>query len=145
MRHFDRQPPKKTQRPSLYVSEHALLRFRERMEEEFLHRDDVDLSALLNERIHAAVLSREVIDPREPGIPTKLHLFESRSGKRSVAVVRDKTVVTVLDDWMAQNNYPGWEEGSIRPSAPLVFSLAAKILALAILPSTCSTDGAGAP
>jgi hypothetical protein len=66
MSRFDRQNFKKTPRPALRVSEHALIRFRERVEEEFLHRGDDDLSDLLNER---------------------LHLFESRTGLRLVAVV----------------------------------------------------------
>ena len=57
---------------------------------------------------------------------------------RLVAVVRDKTVVTVLDDWMARNNYPGWEEGTISPPpAPSLASpLADKIRSLAIVASS---------
>src|SRR5262249_35424586 len=104
MSRFDRQTLKKTPRRELRVSEHAMLRFRERVEEEFMHRGDDDLADLLNERVRAAVLSCEVVDPRVPGVPTRLHLFETRTGMRMVAVVRDKTVVTVLDDWMARNN-----------------------------------------
>lgn len=137
MSRFDRQNFKKTPRLALRVSEHAMIRFRERVEEEFLHRSDDDLSDLLNERIRNAALAREVVDPREPSIPTMLHLFESRTGLKLVAVVRDKTVVTVLDDWMARNNYPGWEEGSVNlpSSAPLAASIGDKIRALSIVPS----------
>jgi hypothetical protein len=131
---FDRQNMKKFPRLGLRVSEHAMLRFRERVEEEFLHRSTDDLADLLNERVRAAVLSREVVDPREPSIPTMLHLFEARTGARLVAVVREKCVVTVLDDWMARSNYPGWEEGT--PPAPLGSILADKIRALAIVPSS---------
>lgn len=137
MSRFDRQNLKKTPRRELRVSEHAMIRFRERVEEEFIHRGDDDLADLLNERIRAAVLSCDVVDPRVPGVPTRLHLFESRTGMRLVAVVRDKTVVTVLDDWMARNNYPGWEDGSTAPPrpAPLASPLGDKIRALAVVPS----------
>jgi hypothetical protein len=137
---FDRQNLKKKPRPGLRVSEHAMLRFRERVEEEFLHRSDDDLADLLNDRIRAAVLSCEVVDPRDPGTPTTLHLFETRTGARLVAVVRDKTVVTVLDDWMARNNYPGWEEGKVKlpSSAPLSSPLGDKIRGLSIVPSIAS-------
>lgn len=132
MSSFDRQNLKKTPRLGLRVSDHAMLRFRERVEEEFLHRSDDDLADLLNDRLRAPVLSREVIDPREPKIPTMLHLFECRTGERLVAVVREKCVVTVLEDWMARSNYPGWEDGT--PPAPLGSPLADKIKALAIVP-----------
>jgi hypothetical protein len=134
---FDRQNLKKTPRRALRVSEHAMIRFRERVEEELLHRGDDDLADLLNERIRAAALSREVVDPREPRIQTTLHLFESRTGMRLVAVVREKCVVTVLDDWMARNNYPGWEGGSSSPplAAPLASPLGDKIRALAVVPA----------
>lgn len=147
MSRFDRQNLKKTPRRELRVSEHAMIRFRERVEEEFMHRGDDDLADLLNERIRAAVLSCEVVDPRVPGVPTRLHLFESRTGMRLVAVVRDKTVVTVLDDWMARNNYPGWEEGSVKlPSAvPLGAPLGDKIRALVIVPSAPSQPLLPAP
>lgn len=127
MSRFDRQNLKKPPRRGLRVSEHALIRFRERVEEEFLHRSNEDLTDLLNERIHAAVFSREVVDTRELGTPTTLYLFEGRTGVRFVAVVREKCVVTVLDDWMARNNYPGWEDGTITP--PQKFSLTAPLLA----------------
>lgn len=140
MSSFDRQNLKKTPRLSLRVSEHAVLRFRERVEEEFLCRGDADLADLLNDRIRASVLSREVVDPREPGMPTTLHLFEGRTGKRLVAVVREKCVVTVLDDWMARNNYPGWEDGT--PPAPVGPPPADKSRALAIVSPPLATPPA---
>jgi len=129
MSRFNRQNLKKTPKLALRVSEHAMLRFRERVEEEFLYRSDEDLGDLLNERIRVAILSREVVDPRAPGTPTMLHLFESRTGMQLVAVVRDKCVVTVLDDWMARNNYPGWD-GPATP--PLSSSLGQKLQATRI-------------
>lgn len=133
---FDRQNLKKTPRLGLRVATHAMIRFRERVEEEFMHRSEHDLADLLNERIRAAVLSRDVVDPRAPEVPTTLHLFEARTGARLVAVVRHKTVVTVLDDWMARNNYPGWEDGSVSPaSGGLGAPLADKLRAISIVPT----------
>jgi len=106
---FERQNLKKSPRLAFRVSDHALERFRERVEEEFTHRGNDDLADLLNSRLRAAVLVRDVIDPRVPESVTTLYLFECRTGARQVAVVRDGCVVTVLDDWMARNNYPGWD------------------------------------
>ncbi len=113
---FDRQRLKKSPRLAFVVSDHAMTRFRERVEEEFTHRGHDDLADLLNTRLRGAGLIRLVVDPREPTLPTTLYLFESRSGERQVAVVRESCVVTVLDEWMAQNNYPGWDA---RPIATL--------------------------
>jgi len=109
MRQFSPHRMKKASRFALRVTSHATTRFRERVQEELMYWGDDDLVSLLNEWIRSALLSREVVDPREPGAPTTLYLFESRTGKRLVAVVREKCVVTVLDAWMAQNNYPDWE------------------------------------
>ena len=106
---FDRQNLKKLPRLAFRVSDHALERFRERVEEEFAHRGNDDLADLLNSRLRAPVLARDVVDPRVPESVTTLYLFECRNGARQVAVVRDGCVVTVLDDWMARNNYPGWD------------------------------------
>lgn len=106
---FDRQNLKKSPRISFRVSSHAMERFRERVEEEFSARSDDDLADLLNDRLRVAAIVREVTDPREPEVPTTLYLFESRTGARQVAVVRSLVVVTVLDEWMARNNYPGWD------------------------------------
>lgn len=106
---FERQNLKKSPRLAFRVSDHALERFRERVEEEFTHRGNDDLADLLNSRLRASVLVRDVTDPRVPDSVTTLYLFECRTGERLVAVVRDLCVITVLDDWMARNNYPGWD------------------------------------
>lgn len=135
MRHFSAQRLKNSSRMALRVTAHAVTRFRERVEEELSYWSDDDLVVLLNERIRDAALSREIVDPREPSVPTMLHLFESRTGKRFVAVVREKCVVTVLDAWMAQNNYPGWEDrplGILTSASP---GLNAKGPPLAIVPA----------
>lgn len=106
---FDRQNLKKTPRVAFQVSAHALERFRERVEEEFTHRADDDLADLLNARLTAPISVGDVVDPRAPDTVTRLYSFECRTGTKLVAVVRDRNVITVLDDWMAQNNYPGWD------------------------------------
>jgi len=111
---FERQNLKKSPRLAFQVTDHALERFRERVEEEFTHRSSDDLADLLNARISNAVRSGNVTDPRAPDAVTTLYLFECRTGTSLVAVVRDRHVVTVLDDRMAQNNYPGWD-GSPTP------------------------------
>lgn len=106
---FDRQNLKKSPQLALFVTDHALERFRERVEEKFAHRSNDDLADLLNLRIRNAKRSGSVADPRAPERPTTLYLFECRTEKDLVAVVRDLHVITVLDDWMARSNYPGWD------------------------------------
>jgi|HubBroStandDraft_5_1064220.scaffolds.fasta_scaffold52672_1 hypothetical protein len=106
---FDRQNLKKTLRLAFRISEHALERFRERVEEEFIHRSDDDLSDLLNARMANALRTGTVVDPRCPGAVTTLYKFECRDGSKLVAVTREQTVITVLDDWMARNNYSDWD------------------------------------
>jgi hypothetical protein len=106
---FERQNLKKTPRIAFQVTDHALERFRERVEEEFVHRSNDDLADLLNARISSAVRSANVVDPRAPDKVTTLYLFECRTGKSLVAVVRDQHVITVLDDYMARTHYPGWD------------------------------------
>jgi hypothetical protein len=87
------------------VSEHALVRFRERVAEAFLHREDDDLRFLLDEYVRHAPARRTVADPRAPGMRTDLVAFDGRGGRRYWAVVREGTVVTVLDDGMAARNF----------------------------------------
>lgn len=112
---FDRHNLKKTPRVAFQVSAHALERFRERVEEEFTHRSDDDLADLMNARLSAPISVGDVTDPRAPDTVTRLYSFECRTGTKLVAVVRDRIVITVLDDWMAQTNYPGWD-GSPTPA-----------------------------
>lgn len=101
------------------VSSHAMERFRERVDEEFRHRDDEDLANLLDDRICHAEHSYEVRDPRAPEEITTLFTVECRSATY-YAVVRDQTVVTVLDEAMAQNNFAGqWSPVMNAPFAVL--------------------------
>lgn len=133
---FDRQKLKKSPRLALRVTDHAMLRFRERVEEAFVHRSDDDLADLLNKRLRDALLVRDVKDPRAPDLVTSLYLFECRADKRQVAVVREGWVVTVLDEWMARNNYPGWDG---EPRATFGSMLADKLRAVVPVPSPPAT------
>lgn len=108
------------------ITNHAIERFRERVEEEFRHRSNGDLTRLLDERIDHACrdgLVKVVVDANN------LVTFESRAGTPSVAVMRPATrgrdllsCVTVLTQEMAQQNMVNgtWREKSVnRPFAGL--------------------------
>lgn len=99
----------KKPRTSFRVSDHAMERFRERVREDTAHRSHDDLADLLNERIRSSARKVETTDPRCPGQPTTLYAVGSQSESEYVAVVRDETVVTILDDWMAQRNFEDWK------------------------------------
>jgi hypothetical protein len=98
--------PARHHKRRLAISKHAIERFRERVDEEFRHRDDHDLGNLLDERISYAEHTYEVRDPRAPDQVTTLRSVSCRHATL-YAVVRGKTVVTVLDEAMAQNNFNG--------------------------------------
>lgn len=90
----------------LAISSHAIERFRERVDEEFRHRNDEDLGNLLDTRIHHSEFSWEVSDPRAPAARTTLKSVTCRNATY-YAVVRDATVITLLDEEMARNNFEG--------------------------------------
>lgn len=119
MSKFDRQNLKKAPKKAFRVSDHALERFRERVDEEFRHRSNDDLADLLNDRMSASDLTRDVTDPRCPDHVTTLYRLHSRTEEMQVAVVRQGVVVTVLDEWMANNNYPNWNSLVTHPFAKL--------------------------
>lgn len=100
-----RVPPRHHKR-RLTISTHAGERFRERVDEEFRHRDDEDLANLLDERIRHAEFNYQVRDPRAPDEITTLRSVACRHATY-YAVVRNETVVTVLDEDMAKNNFDG--------------------------------------
>lgn len=100
-----RIPPRHHKR-RLTISKHAIERFRERVDEEFRHRDDDDLGNLLDERIAHAESNYEVRDPRAPDEITTLRSVACRH-TTYWAVIRASTVVTVLDEEMAKNNFNG--------------------------------------
>jgi hypothetical protein len=86
------------------ISRHAIERFRERVDEEFRHRDDEDLSNLLDDRVCHAESTYQVRDPRAPDDITTLCSVACRHATYYV-VVRNMTVVTLLDEDMARNNF----------------------------------------
>lgn len=100
-----RVPPRHHKR-TYTISKHAVDRFRERVDEEFRHREDEDLSNLLDTRVKHAESSYEVRDPRAPDEITTLRSVACRHATYW-AVVRASTVVTVLDEEMAKNNFNG--------------------------------------
>jgi hypothetical protein len=102
------------------VSKHALDRFRERVDDEFRHRDDNDLMNLLDDKLRNAEQTWDVRDPRAPKEVTKLYAISTRKAGKFYAVVRDETAVTVLDEEMAANNFAGqWKPILSLPFAAL--------------------------
>jgi hypothetical protein len=89
------------------ISQHALERFRERVDDEYTCRDDHDLMNLLDEKLRGARQKWDVRDPRAPTHVTKLYEISTRKVGVFYAVVRDETAVTVLDKDMAANNFAG--------------------------------------
>ena len=86
------------------ISNHALERFRERVEDDVRCRSNADIGNLLDEKVCQATKTHSVRNRRAPEAITKLHAIELRSGTY-YAVVRDATVVTVLDENMVKDNY----------------------------------------
>lgn len=114
----DRTPSRNYKRRHV-ISSHALERFRERVDEAFRHRDDSDLGNLLDERVCHAESTYEVRDPREPEAITTLCSVRCHR-ETCYAVIRDQTVITVLDEQMAQNNFAGqWSPVLNTPFAKL--------------------------
>lgn len=108
-----RVPPRGYKR-RFTISEHAIERFRERVDEEFRHRDDNDLANLLDERLSYAEHTYQVHDPRAPQAVTTLHSVACRHATY-YAVVRQNTAITVLDEQMAHNNFDPWTAVEITP------------------------------
>jgi hypothetical protein len=105
-------PPSTYQRQFI-ITGHALQRFRERVEKEFAARSDFDLGNLLDERIRTCGKCQTVEDLRNIDAETRVFEIESRAGDVYYAVVRDDTVVTVLDRRMLEVNFENgsWKRG----------------------------------
>ena len=86
------------------ISVHALERFQERVEDEFKDWLAHDLGNLLDDRLKQSQVQYTVRDPRAPTMVTKLYEFAMR-GDVFYGVVRENTIVTVLDRTMALNNF----------------------------------------
>jgi hypothetical protein len=91
------------------ATDHALERFRQRVDRRYAYLDRAGLSAHLSHQLwYEALYVTNVKDPRMPEVPTTLYLLARPNGHPYVCVVRDFAVVTILDAWMADNNFPGW-------------------------------------
>jgi hypothetical protein len=101
----------------LMISDHAIERFRERVDEEHCHRDDEDLANLLDERLRYAEFNYQVHDQRAPEAITTLRSIACRDATY-YAVVREETAITVLDEEMARNNFDPWTPVLITPHGP---------------------------
>ena len=89
--------------------EHAVERFRERVDEEFTARSDNDLKNLLDDRIQHAERMVKVIDHKDGGTLKHVFYIQNRNGKTNLAVVvidqsRVGRCVTVLDENMFDQN-----------------------------------------
>jgi hypothetical protein len=119
--------PTRFHKRRLTISDHAIERFRERVDEEFRHRNDNDLGNLLDERLSYAEFNYQVHDPRAPEAITTIRSVACRHATY-FAVVRDETVITVLDEEMAHNNFDPWTPVLITTQGP-------KLLAAPRLPA----------
>lgn len=108
------------------ITKHAIERFRERVDEEFSARSDGDLGNLLDERVRVATDKTVITDLEECDRPTFVHAITNRDGKIYYAIVRDLTVVTVLDQEMLEVNFSSgrWKKGGFNTP----FAAAAKTL-----------------
>ena len=98
-----RIPPRHHKR-AFTISKHAIDRFRERVDEEFRHRNDDDLGNLLDDRVRHAESNYQVRDPRAADAITTLRSVACKH-ETLWAVIREQTVVTVLSEEMARNNF----------------------------------------
>lgn len=108
--------PPSTRLFHFHISEHAVERFRQRVDEEHRARDNRDLAMLLDERIWVAYQAGQVqtiVDTESPKEMTKLVQIESRSGATQYVLMREAR--------MAQ--YP--KIGTLVPGGPAGAALAA--------------------
>jgi len=89
------------------IREHAIDRFRERVDEEYRCRSEHDLGNLLDEKLKQAMRRFSVDDPRAPGKLTILVEIETRTSTFYV-VTRGIAAITVLDPSMAKTNFAVW-------------------------------------
>lgn len=121
-----RQSPAPAYQRTLIITKHAIERFRERVDEEFTSRSDGDLGNLLDERVKHSEDRTVVTDLAECDQPTIVHAISNRNGKRYYAIVRDMSVITVLDEHMLELNFSSgrWKKGGFNTP----FAAAAKTL-----------------
>lgn len=109
-----RKAPAASYQRRFVVSAHAVERFRQRVDGEFQSRSNHDLANLLDERIVRHSEDHQIItDLAECDKPTIVYRVQNRNGAIYYAVVRDNTVVTVLDEQMLDWNISSgkWKRG----------------------------------
>lgn len=87
------------------ISVHAIERYRERVDEEFKHRDDQDLGNMLDEKLQHPESKQTVRDAKAPEEVTQLYEIVMRTGSNYFVVMRNDTAVTVLDPSMVKTNF----------------------------------------
>jgi hypothetical protein len=101
------------------ISVHAVERYRERVDEEFRHRDDQDLGNMLDEKLQHPESKQTVRDTKAPEEVTQLFEIVMRTGSNYFVVMRNDTAVTVLDPSMVKTNFI---EGTWKPALNTPFS-----------------------
>ena len=95
----------------LVLTDHAAHRLRKRVGGKLRNKPHHALRQVITELV-APAPSVEVQDFRgeKHPYPTELRAFMSAAGEEFVAVIRGRVVVTVLEGWMADRNFPGWRD-----------------------------------
>jgi len=108
-----------TYRRKYTISVHAVERYRERVDEEFRHRDDQDLGNMLDEKLQHPESTQTVRDPRAPEEVTQLFEIVMRTGSNYYVVMRNDTAITVLDPSMVKINFKEgtWKQALNTPFA----------------------------
>lgn len=107
--------PKAHHQRKFVISDHAIQRYRERVEAEFKHRSNFDLGNVLDDRIRHCSDFQTVYDTHNGGGETQIYRIEHRDGSHYYAVVRELVVVTVLDAHMIDSNFTNgaWKKGAL--------------------------------
>ncbi len=114
--------PKERRDTHFKISKHAIGRFRERVEEEHLSRDDRDLELLLDERIRVGKKLDMVDNVADKAASTIYEFTNQRATAIYYALVRDNTVVTVIDEAMGRQNM-STGQWSMRFNSPFAAAL----------------------
>lgn len=101
------------------ISVHAIERYRERVDEEFKHRDDQDLGNMLDEKLQHPESKQTIRDTKAPEEVTQLFEIVMRTGSNYFVVMRNDTAVTVLDPSMVKTNFT---EGTWKPALNTPFT-----------------------
>lgn len=117
--------PHPQHRRKFNVSHHALERLRDRHHDpkSLISHPDVDLFNMIDERIRHCTEKEEIVDHTYGGTPTTIYKLdlEDRGFGRLIAVVRENTCVTLLEERMLDLNLieKKWTRWSDSPFAVL--------------------------